>query len=234
MKNIFFFILILNVCTCSKLFSQQIINGNREPKFDSGQLQENASILCTATQGDFTDSHTMWIPLNTDYNGGPNMGWKGQTGCFATTEAKFNGSGSATTYRAEIDVVNKCGGICGVNGTNKGGEGQLAPIYKTNLQLPLPIDSSKWFIDISIKGEYTTGKISSQYKIKITNPDSSVVKSCNMDNTEHIFRFPNTSPGIYDIEIDFPTLSRACYGAPNGTRSESDFTTTIVFYIYQK
>ena len=197
-----------------------------KPVLDLLKIQTRAYIKCDSeNQGSYDESKNDLFEL--PYQGGPDMGWKGETCGFAVTDARVESSGSATTLEVKITVENSYGGCCGRNVANDyGGFGKLKPTVTGVLHLPRP-DAGNWSIDMALDLDHSseTGKITDDFKVKLdgTSGDPSDMYSFGSPFTSGNIPYhkPNIKPGVYNLSWDFPELLRGCLGSRFGTRSES-------------
>ncbi len=209
-------------------------NGGAIPSMTNGRIRTNANIKCESeNQGNFNASDTDWHDV--PYNGGPSMGWKNETEAHALTDARFSLSNQPNSLSANLSVDNKCGGACGRDGTNTGGDGDVSPIYQSQFTLPTQTGPGSWHFDFTLKGRVKEGSGNStgDYELKFFGNEINRADSCAFDGHERVFSYVVPS-GAYNLELTFPKFNQGCHGASFGTRGEREFLTELVISCYWK
>jgi hypothetical protein len=202
------------------------------PSISEARINTSAYIKATSTDGDFDDKNLQWHDI--PYDGGPNMGWKGQTHALATTKATVETTSSSNTQViTHFSIKSDIGGMCGWDGTNKGGMGAVAPELTCKLAIPEFPKDAQWQIQIRATCSKTGGAPypdnsgEQPCRVTITGAGVSTTLEASYNRGEVSKLLSNVPHGQYTIQLKSSGIQQGCFGGKQGTWGRCDVNQDI-------
>lgn len=193
----------------------------------------NAEVVATAERhGDFRDSHATPHSLELGQNsfeGGPNMEYAGQTACWAISKVT-SPSAEATVERLRwsVTVESRFGGMCGRNGSNKGGHGGTAPRVEVRFFAP-----AGWSLVAGgvANGSHGAPDPRPSCKLRVQgpgfDPDTGYLVPVGFGESRGETGTQVLEGGEYTVDFSCPKVEQGCYGDKNGVRREGTTSFTV-------